>query len=197
MHYMENQKTSLKLLMVGMGAIGGIAAAFIKKAGYEIQAVCKYDELKSQLETEGIHVSGFNGDLRITLPAVLSVTDIEEPKDIIFLAVKTTDLEAVVEQIRPILKEDSTVVAMENGITEDKLAEMLGSDKIVGCMVGFSATMLEMGHVELTSQGDLTIGRIDNQITPRLQVIRRNSLDHLTLPYLNQFLWISIFQINC
>ena len=39
-------------------------------------------------------------------------------------------------------------------------------------MVGFSATMLEMGNVELTSQGDLTIGRIDNQITPRLQVIR-------------------------
>ena len=31
MHYMENQKTSLKFLMVGMGAIGEIAARLLKK----------------------------------------------------------------------------------------------------------------------------------------------------------------------
>ena len=37
------KKCDLKFLIVGVGAIGGITAAMLKKAGIDVEIVCKYD----------------------------------------------------------------------------------------------------------------------------------------------------------
>ena len=37
------KKSDLKFLVVGAGAIGEITAAMLKKAGIDVEIVCKYD----------------------------------------------------------------------------------------------------------------------------------------------------------
>jgi len=39
----QMKKSDLKFLVVGAGAIGEITAAMLKKAGIDVEIVCKYD----------------------------------------------------------------------------------------------------------------------------------------------------------
>jgi 2-dehydropantoate 2-reductase len=50
---------------------------------------------------------------------------------------------------------------MQNGICEPELARILGSDHIVGCIVGWGASMETPGELQMTSGGDFVIGYID------------------------------------
>ena len=75
-----------EILMVGMGAIGGTTAGFIKKHGYKIESICKYEDLTQKVQTEGIEVLGVRGEFQIAMPAVSSISELKTPKDIIFLA---------------------------------------------------------------------------------------------------------------
>ena len=129
-------KDNLSLLLIGMGAIGGVTAGFIKTAGYNIQAVCKYPDLAHHIQTKGIHVIGVRGEFHTPMPAVASVKELKNTYDIIFLAVKTPDLMKMVADIKPLLKPTSSLVVMENGIIEDRLGEIFGAERVVGCIVG-------------------------------------------------------------
>ncbi len=149
------------ILVVGAGSIGGISAALIKNAGYNVEIVCKYDDYRDLITNTGIHVRGVKGDLRVKIRAWTCLQDVKEKKDIILLAVKATEMVDAAEDLRPVLKEDSLVVSMQNGICEPELGRIVGHKHIVGCIVGWGATMNKPGELVMSSEGDFVIGYID------------------------------------
>lgn len=156
------------ILVVGAGSVGGITAAFLKKAGYNVEIVCKYDDYKDIIVNEGLSVKTLSGKFREKMRAWTSVKDVDEKKDIILFAVKATDLEETAEDLKPLLKEDSLVVSMQNGICEPELERILGRDHIAGCIVGWGATMDKQGQLVMTSGGDFVIGYPDRDEDERL-----------------------------
>jgi 2-dehydropantoate 2-reductase len=64
---MPGEKT--KIAVIGAGAIGGITAAFMKKAGRELELVCKRRELADKICHPGLDVTGLKGEHRIRLTA--------------------------------------------------------------------------------------------------------------------------------
>ncbi len=159
------------ILVVGAGSIGGISAAFLKNAGYNVEIVCKYEEYKDIIINKGISVNGVKGPLREKMNAHISIRDAGTKKDIIFLAVKATDMVEVAEDLKPFLKQNSMVVSMQNGICEPELGKILGNDHVVGCIVGWGATMDKPGELIMTSGGDFVIGYIDRPEDERLSEI--------------------------
>jgi len=159
------------ILVVGAGSIGGIAAAFLKKAGYNVEIVCKYEDYRDIISNEGLKVSGVKGSFSEKMRAFVSVKDIANKKDIILLAVKATDMVEAAEDLKPFLKRNSLVISMQNGICEPELGRILGNDHIVGCIVGWGATMNKAGDLEMTSTGDFVIGYIDRIEDERLKEI--------------------------
>jgi 2-dehydropantoate 2-reductase len=127
-----------KIAMVGAGAIGGVTAAFISKAGYDLEIVCKHKDLADKINVVGIDITGIKGDHRIKMKAVEAISDLSEPKDLVFLATKANDCVAAAKDLIPFLKPDSTIVSLQNGISEHALAEILGKERIIGCVVGWS-----------------------------------------------------------
>jgi 2-dehydropantoate 2-reductase len=158
---MENQ--DLSFLVVGAGAIGGITAALLKKAGFNVEIVCKYEEYASLVRSEGIHVSGVCGDINVTMQAYASVSEVKEKKDIILHATKATDMVEAAGALNSILKENGFVVSMQNGICEDALGAVLGRDRVIGCVTGWGATMEAPGKLIMTSTGDFVIGYLDKK----------------------------------
>ncbi|MFP4488951.1 MAG: ketopantoate reductase family protein [Bacteroidales bacterium] len=156
------------ILVVGAGSVGGITAAFLKKAGYNVEVVCKYDDYKDIIVNEGLSVKTLSGKFREKMRAWTSVNDVDEKKDIILFAVKATDLEETAGDLKPLLKEDSLVVSMQNGICEPELERILGRDHIAGCIVGWGATMDKQGQLVMTSGGDFVIGYPDRDEDERL-----------------------------
>lgn len=162
----------LSIAMIGMGAIGGVSAAFIKLAGYQIHAVCKYPDYAQQIQTTGIHVIGERGEHHVTMPAVATIQELKGTFDLIFLAVKALDLMVMIDQIKTIIKPNTLLVAMENGIIEDQMIEIFGKDHVVGCIVGWGGTMHENKTVEMTSLGEFVIGTPENRTDERIMQVQ-------------------------
>jgi 2-dehydropantoate 2-reductase len=149
---------NLSFLVIGAGAIGGITAAFLKKAGFNVEIVCKYDEYATLISESGINVTGIGGNFNAKIPAYSSLSDVRDKKDIILLATKATDMLEVIPGIKVILKENGYLISLQNGICEDTLGDLIGHEKIIGCVTGWGATMENMGNLIMTSTGDFIIG---------------------------------------
>ena len=69
----------------------------------------------------------------------------------------------------PYLAEGGIIVGMQNGILTEELAEIVGRDKAVGCMIGFGATRNADNDVTMTSLGEYYVGMLDGRKTPMLE----------------------------
>lgn len=157
-----------RIAVIGAGAIGGISAGFMAEAGYNVEVVCKYQELADKIESSGLHILGEKGEHKVSIPAVAKISELSEQKDVVFLATKATDMMAAANDLPPFLTDTSVVVSMQNGICEDALAEIFGRERTIACVVGWGATMHNLGELEMTSPGEFVIGNIDNKPDQRL-----------------------------
>ncbi|MBC2733291.1 MAG: 2-dehydropantoate 2-reductase [Desulfobacteraceae bacterium] len=163
---------NLKVAVVGAGAIGGVTAAFMKKAGWDPVLVCKHADTLAQVKAPGLQITGLKGTHTVPLSAVQTITELPTGLDIVFHATKANDGVAAAEALLPKLKPDSVVVSLQNGISEDALAEVLGRERVTGCVVGWGATHTGCGKLEVTSDGEFIVGNIDHQPDGRLEMIR-------------------------
>ncbi|MHA1522271.1 MAG: ketopantoate reductase family protein [Promethearchaeota archaeon] len=161
-----------RLLFVGAGAIGGVSAGLIKKHGYNVEIIAKYEDLATQIASEGIQILGSRGNHKVILPAYATAEGLKGKFDLIFMAVKATDLPQAIESIKLFMHDKSAIVTMENGICEDLVASIVGEERTIGCVTGWGATMHSPGKVEMTSTGEFVIGNLDNSKDKRLTQVQ-------------------------
>lgn len=162
----------MKVVIIGAGAVGGVIAGYFSHLNYTIQLVCKHREILDTIENNGLRVEGVKEHIIAYPDTVIDISQINDKPDIIFLATKSNDVLNVCQNLLPVLKEDTVIVSLQNGISEDKIAEIVKPERTIGCVVGWGATMLGPSRLEITSDGEFIIGELDGQITHRLLVIK-------------------------
>ncbi|MGD0582063.1 MAG: ketopantoate reductase family protein [Bacteroidales bacterium] len=165
-----NQK-DLSILVVGAGAIGGITAAILKRSGYDVEIIAKYDDYAGLISSSGFHISGARGNFIQKMKAWSAPTAETGRKDIILLATKATDMMEAAREVVHLLKDDGLMVSLQNGICEDDLAKIAGRNRIVGCVVAWGATMISRGDLFMSSTGEFVIGYLDGNRDERLENI--------------------------
>ena len=159
----------MKVLVVGAGAIGGTVAVLLKKEGYDIRIKCHIPEIKELIETKGFYLHGAKGEHHVNFKCYHEVEEFGDEKfDIIIIATKYAHVAASAKLIMPYLAEGGIIVGMQNGILTEELAEIVGRDKAVGCMIGFGATRNADNDVTMTSLGEYYVGMLDGRRTPML-----------------------------
>ena len=68
------------IAVIGAGAIGGITAAFLAKAGHDVQIVCKYEDKAKLAREQGLHVTGMRGEHYIKMNAVAEIEQLSGKK---------------------------------------------------------------------------------------------------------------------
>ena len=169
MNHVKKPKT---IAVVGAGAIGGITAACLQKSGLDVELVSKHQDTTDRINSIGLHVFGIRGDEMVRLKAVKDVSELSGKKDLVLLATKATECLQAARELLPFLHEDSRVVSLQNGICETGLAGILGEQRVVGCVVNWSASMFKPGELELTHEGDFLIGPVDSSESGKLEPIR-------------------------
>ncbi len=160
----------MKVLVVGAGAIGGTVAVLLKKEGYDIRIKCHIPEIKELIETKGFYLHGAKGEHHVDFKCYHEVEEFGDEKfDIIIIATKYAHVAASAKLILPFLAEGGIIVGMQNGILTEELAEIVGRDKAVGCMIGFGATRNADNDVTMTSLGEYYVGMLDGRKTPMLE----------------------------
>ena len=162
---------SPRICIVGAGAIGGVTAGLLARQGIDITLVTKYPELADKISIEGLKISGFHGEFNQKVPAVPTTTGLEGKYDYFLLATKANALKETAAELLSSSSDTSRFVSMQNGICEGMLAEVVGEERTIGCVVGWGATMHEYGHVEMTSDGDFILGNWERNTDPELSGI--------------------------
>lgn len=162
-----------RIAVIGAGAIGGVSAALMKEAGWDPILVCKGQAIVDQVDKDGLTIHGVKGEHRVMLRAVRDITDLPDGVEIAFVATKANDCVDAVRRLMPRMASDGLIVSLQNGIAEAALAEVAGAERIIGCVVGWGATHLGPGRLEVTSPGEFIIGNWQTGAdTARLVVIR-------------------------
>ena len=159
------------ILVIGAGAVGGITAALLRQKGFDVAIVAKYPEYAELIRSKGIKVSGVCDTIQVSMPAFISVSEVEKEKDIILLAMKANDMAAAAREALPLLGRNGYIISMQNGICEYELAGIAGKERTVGCVVGWGATMDALGELKMTSEGDFIIGYPEGEPDDDLQKI--------------------------
>jgi 2-dehydropantoate 2-reductase len=166
------KQNDLKIAVIGAGAIGSMTAALMTKAGWNPILVCKHADTLAQVTAPGLVVTRLNETHTVPLRAVLTIADLPQDLDIVFHATKANDCVAVARELLPFLHAQSIVVSMQNGICEDALAEVLGRERVAGCVENLAVTLIGPGKIEVTSEGAFILGHIDHNQDERIKMIQ-------------------------
>ena len=154
----------MKILLIGAGAIGGTVAVLLKNAGYDIRLMCHGASPKELIEAEGFFLHGAKGDFREDFTCYGSYGELgDERFGLVIIATKYAAMAECARSALPYVAEGGLVVGMQNGILTEELAEVVGRDKAVGCMIGFGATRNAANDVTMTSKGEFYVGMLDGR----------------------------------
>ncbi len=91
----------------------------------------------------------------MTVPVTaLTPDEMEGRYDIILLLTKQLFNKEVVTLLKDHLAEDGVIVTLQNGLPEPEIAEIVGSDRTMGCVVEWGAALVAPGTCILTSEVD-------------------------------------------
>lgn len=151
----------MKVVVVGVGGVGGVLAATLTRAGVDVTPVVGNPEVALALAQHGYRVRELEGVVW-SVPAarrpVLALSDDHGPFDLAIIATQNTTLERALSATLPHLMPEARVVTIQNGLPEDRARAQVG-DRACGCVVGWGASMVEPGLYQRTSRGGLTFGR--------------------------------------
>ena len=169
----------MKIVLVGAGSIGGTTAVMLKEHGCDLQIVEANAVRAEKARNEGLRLTGALGDHCEKFTVYNSIEDLKEIYDVCIIATKYFALEAVARQMLPYVKADGIFVSMQNGICTGRLSSVVGPHRTVGCMIGFGATLKPDGSVNVTSKGELMLGRLDGVIDADLKELVRIFCDEV------------------
>lgn len=162
----------MRLAIMGAGSLGTVAGALLTKNGYNVDLVDVNVEHVKALNQNGAKIIGLM-ELVQPVKAVIP-DDMTGEYDVIFYLTKTTQNDSALPYVKKHLKSDGVVLCMQNGIPEDAVAEVIGKERTMGCIVGWGATWMKPGVSKLTSEPEkmsYDIGEFDGQETERLNKI--------------------------
>lgn len=168
-----------RIVVIGAGAIGGITAACMAEAGEDVTLVCKHEDTVALCRTSGIHLTGYCGEKTVPVQAVRTIEELSGTYDLCLIVTKAYDMPDCARRMLPHLTDTSLVVSMQNGICTDALSSIVGKERTVGCVIGFGATLLSHGHMDMTSSGDFIIGPLDSAVSASCKELAR-VLSHVT-----------------
>ena len=136
----------------GAGSLGTVLGAYITKNGGEIDLINRNRAHVEALNENGATVTGmveFNTPVSVLLP-----DEMDGRYDVIILLTKQLHNVEVVTMLKEHLADDGVIVTLQNGLPEPGIAEIVGSERTMGCTVEWGATLVSPGVCKLTSEID-------------------------------------------
>lgn len=151
----------MRIAVIGCGGIGGVLAATLTRAGADVTPVVGNPRIAAALTKHGYRVRELDGSewaQPLGHAPLLHASEAEAPFDLVFVATQSTTLEAALADALPKIADGAAVVTCQNGLPEERAAALVG-ERVIGCVVGWGASMVEPGFYQRTSKGVLTYGR--------------------------------------
>lgn len=138
-----------RIAVVGTGANGAAFGADMVRAGCDVTFIEQWPAHVEAMRTHGLRVEMPDEILTTEVRTfhMCEVATLREPFDVVFLGVKAYDTRWACELIKPLVAPDGLVVGLQNGMTIDDVAAIMGPERTLGAVIEVAAYMFEPGVV--------------------------------------------------
>ncbi|OYX87894.1 MAG: 2-dehydropantoate 2-reductase [Azorhizobium sp. 35-67-5] len=178
----------MKVCIYGAGAIGGYLGVQLAQAGAEVSLVARGAHLEA-MKQNGVKLL-IDGEERVA--RVRATDDPNElgPQDYVFIALKAHSVPSIVERMRPLLGNDTSVVTAVNGVPywyfykhggalEGRTLEsidpgarqwdVLRPERAIGCIVYPATEVVAPGVIQHVYGDKFPIGEPSGEVTSRVE----------------------------
>jgi len=180
----------VKFLIAGAGAIGAYLGACMHRAGEDVTLFARGPHLRAMQE-RGVRVLSADGDFEAR-PKIVEKLEDAGDVDVIVLGVKAHSLTQLAPQLKPLLREHTTVVSTENGIPwwyfqlgagefanlhiehvdpGGVIGRAIDPRSVVGSLVYLATEVIEPGVVRHIEGNRVSLGEPDGSKSERTRAI--------------------------
>jgi 2-dehydropantoate 2-reductase len=206
----------MKICIFGAGAIGGFMGVKLAQVGADVSLVARGHHLEA-MKKNGLRLIEKDSE------ATVSVTASENPDDLGFqdyliITLKAHSVPSIVDKVRPLVNEKTTVVFGVNGIPwwyfykiggelegtkldsvdpGDLQWKSFGPDKVLGCVVYPAAEVVEPGVIKHIEGNRFSLGEPDGSKSERAsrlsKVLIEAGLKAPVRPKLRDEIWLKLW----
>jgi 2-dehydropantoate 2-reductase len=159
-----------QVLIVGAGSVGGYFGAHLARHHAGVSFLLRPRTLAA-VHHHGLTIRSATGTFTVHPPAASDPAELFAP-DLVVLGVKAYDLDEVMDQLEPVLSDQTIVLTLQNGVdTEDRLLKRFKRDCVVGGVAFIYSRIAEPGVIEHYKRGSLAIGELRPGTSERVQAI--------------------------
>ncbi|MBS29036.1 MAG: hypothetical protein CL566_08980 [Alphaproteobacteria bacterium] len=138
-----------RIAIVGTGANGAAFGADMVNAGLDVTFIEQWPDHVAAMRTDGLRVEMPETTVTTAVDVfhTCEVATLHDPFDVVFLGVKAYDTRWACELIKSLVSGDGLVVGLQNGMTIDDVASIVGPDRTLGAVIEVAAGMYEPGVV--------------------------------------------------
>jgi 2-dehydropantoate 2-reductase len=208
----------VKIAIIGVGAIGGYVGARLAHCGEDVTFIARGANLEA-LQSRGIRLLLGDGSEQ-AVPHVKATSDYAAagPQDLVILAMKAHQVEAVAREVPKLFGPETTVLPMQNGIpywyfhahggalagTQVKsvdpdgvIAKYIPCERVIGCVVYPATELVSRGVIKHVEGNRFPVGEPDGSTSERVkrvsEALIRGGLQAPVLADIRAEIWLKLW----
>ncbi|PIP85813.1 hypothetical protein COT86_01160 [Candidatus Collierbacteria bacterium CG10_big_fil_rev_8_21_14_0_10_43_36] len=162
----------MKIYLIGVGGVGGFYGGLLVESGADITLVGRGESFKA-IKEKGVILNCADGVHQIyPVKIIENISEIKDP-DLIILAVKSYDLKNISQDLIAVVKPETVVITIQNGLDNDRVvSRYLSNCQVLPGLVLVSTTKTSANTVtQLGTQKKLIFGTRDGLVTKKMREI--------------------------
>ena len=209
----------MKLCVYGAGAVGGLMAAWLARAGHDVSVIARGAHLQA-IRRSGLRVRTNNGVESFRIKAASDPRELGA-QDYVLVTVKAQSLTGVAESIGPLLGPGTSIVTAMNGVPwwffdrlpyaqnarnggerlesldpGGQLARAMPTGRIVGCVIHLAASTPEPGLISHNMGRKLIVGEPGGHNTARTkriaEALQAAGFEVIVTPTIEKEFWVKL-----
>lgn len=158
---MDNK--SIKIGIVGAGAVGGVISAILAENGYDVELAKRYASDIVIDDMVGLEITGQFGNKTVLVPSVNGIESFTSKKDVIFILTKAYEAVEVAKIAMQFLKPQGIIVSSQNVMNIEPMLNAVGVNKLFALIINWSAVRHHKAKMEVLRSGDMQIGNFTDE----------------------------------
>lgn len=175
----------MNIVVIGAGAVGGYFGGKLVQAGFDVTFIAR-GKTHQAIKVNGLKVKSISGDFHVYPKVIENITEINNP-DLIILGVKSWQIKDVAKMIKPVLKEKTMVLPLQNGADNiDTLLSVLDQQNVIAGFCKIVSKVEIPGVINhFAYKPEIVFGEYNNKQTKRIKALKtvfKNAEINNTIP---------------
>jgi 2-dehydropantoate 2-reductase len=147
-----------KIAVLATGANGSCISADLTRAGLDVSMIDQWPAHVEAMRGKGVTIRMGDEEINTKVKAyhLCDVCTLSEKFDVVLLTSKAYDSRWLTEFIKPYLADDGLLVAVQNCMTAEMIADIVGPERTVGCVVELASQLFDPGEIRRSTRPEKT-----------------------------------------